>query len=1115
MRKTFLTLLLAGVVSMSASAQQKAKTFPKCAKSEPTKAMLAAPANIPSSIDDKALGTKIYATQTADESKLRSWLYFYDKNPYQLNRIKIYENEVGTQYSGLHLGAWGGDTYYGFYGNYYPNAQAPAYEWRSFEGFVSVDVATGELTTIRDMRVEGTNGLVGDAIYYNVTGEQNIPIFLDLAYNPADDMLYATAKYQKDEYTNAVSRLYTIDKTTGQWSQVTTIEDPVMEFCFDYDGNMYTISPYWKPSTNEDGSTVYTWSGTYLTVYDENYNQIDGKRMRIKNLEKSDIFANSYGSLQFNHSTGELYLTSLIASSNSGENNYERLVKIDPNTGKYVESNTFMGGNQIIGLYIPYFEADDRGAAARVADLNATPNAENGADVEVAWTNPTKAWNGDDLTELAEVQVYRKKAGVTACAMSSKDIYDNSDLVATVPATSADLGKAMTWKDNTPNDGINTYYVVPCRVSGEKGVPDSIRCTAGLDIPGVATEFTAAADGQNVKLTWKAPVDGKNNGFINAASLTYDIVRNPGNVAVATDVAGTEFTDQSVASVERAKVTYTIVAKNAKGAGDPVQSNEIEAGMAPLPPVTFVTNTEDDANQWTAFEDAMGDWQKWEWTAWNQSYRLITGQSSAQDWTASPAFRLEKGKTYLFTSSFRNDYPNVGHTIARYVGTAPTLEGMTTKIGEEKEYSASSSYENNPVISYEDEFTAPEDGTYYFGFCVTDNTDYDVLYFYGVSIEGIYNNDIKASEIQIYGNDVVSGDDNMCKVIVKNNGREDVAANAYKVEILQKVDGNEVVVGSVETTPILRAGSTAEVDAKFNPRNDGEQQFAYRVVYDKDEFLGNNTSEYQTINVIAYGDATPWSLIVTDGDEWNYTQIPFAFADPDDGSQSVYTKADLAENPTGNNTIERIGYEYTGNVSDALTIANLSVWMKNVDFNSFTDATGWVDESEMTQVFNGDVTVYPGKNVLSLQLNDAFQYNPTKNLLVCVEHAGTVSQMFPCSFRTFNENGMRNRSLRYWSPKTNKFLVKGAPVLYVGFTPNRSNGISEVNGTAAGNVYYNAATGKLVLGGAQAQVYDLSGKLLRSYNNAAEVMPNLPSGMYIVKSTSNGNVQSVKLNINK
>ena len=1113
MRKIF-TLLFVGLAAFSASAQQVVKTFPSAKQSKSGAPLLAAPAQTPSSIDDKAIGTKIFATQLMDESKHRSWLYFYDKNPYNLNRVNIFENELGWQSNGILLGAWGGDNYYCYYGKMYNMDNVM--QWRGFKQFTTLDARTGQLgATLWDMSAEATTAKDGLVVFDYGAGNSEFNNLLDMTYDPKNDLLYTSEAYQKDANSDAVTFIYTIDKATGKLSKVLTMTDQIQYFCFDMDGNMWAISPYWKETgKDENNNPTFTFSGNYLTKYDENFEAVDGMRFIIKDQNKNNIFATSYGSMGFDHSTGELYFTARVANDATSMP-YDKLMKIDTTNGKVVESNTFASGNLIIGMYIPYYTADAREAAARVSDLKATPNANGQMNAVLSWTNPSKAWNGEALTELAGVQIYRKNADYTKCALTSKEIYDNSQLIATVPATAADLGKAMNWTDEAPVDGINTYYVVPCRVDGEKGVPDSIRCAVGLDIPGVPTNFEVAMSGENVAMTWEAPVDGKNNGFINQADLKYDVVRNPGNETVASDITGTSFTDESVAKVKRGKYTYTIVAKNAKGSSDPVDSKAIEAGLAPMPPVSFAINSEETANQWTALEKN-GDGQIFAWAGWKSAYSVYAESSIGEDWAISPAVYLEKGKSYLFTSTFNNNYAGSGHTIGRYVGTAPTIEAMTNMIGEEKEFSTE--YSSNPAVVYEDKFTAPESGNYYFGFKVADNTSFDVIDFFGVEIEGIFEHDLKAVELVTYGNDVSSGDVNMCNVTVRNNGAQNAEANSYKIEILQKMEDGDFVVGTIEETPLVRAGSAVDVPAKFIPVEEGDYEFAFRTIYDKDECAGNNVSEYKKLKVMPFGESTPWTMIVTDDDEWESSYFPFPHYDNDDGSQSIYVKSDFTENTSGSNTIERIGYEYTTTFEDdALPVSNVTVWMTNTDLQEFTSGVGdWVEESTMTQVFNGDVILYPGKGYLSMQLDTPFEYDPTKNLLVCVEHQGTGSSSFPVQWKVFNANGARNRSIRYWSPKASaKYVEKAAPVLYVGFKRER-NGITEINGNAAGTVYYNALTGKLVLGGAQADVFDLSGKLLRSFNGGKEATLSLPAGMYIIKvRTADGNVQSVKLNINK
>lgn len=265
MKKTFLTFLFAGVMTFSAFGQQKVKTFPTLERTKAkSPAKVEAPSYAPSGIDDKALGTKIYATQIEDESKMRSWLYFNTSYPGKLNRIREFENAIGEQLYGLFLGCWGGDKYYGFYGAAGLNPSMPNFEWRGFQDFVSLDVETGETTSIKNLR-EGDKPYT--VIWYNQPGDQAFPVIQDMSYNPSDENVYAMAKYQKDENTDAVSILYTIDKETGELSEVTRFQEQILDFCFDYEGNMYAVAIYWTNA--EDGG--FQWSGTLLNKYDAQF----------------------------------------------------------------------------------------------------------------------------------------------------------------------------------------------------------------------------------------------------------------------------------------------------------------------------------------------------------------------------------------------------------------------------------------------------------------------------------------------------------------------------------------------------------------------------------------------------------------------------------------------------------------------------------------------------------------------------------------------------------------------------------------------------------------------------------------------------------------------------
>ena len=95
----------------------------------------------------------------------------------------------------------------------------------------------------------------------------------------------------------------------------------------------------------------------------------------------------------------------------------------------------------------------------------------------IKWVTPSKTWAGDDLANLQTVKIYRKNAGYATTELTkTADLIANSQLLAAVPATEKET--AMSWVDENPTDGINTYYVLAANDKGN-GVIDSIRCYMG------------------------------------------------------------------------------------------------------------------------------------------------------------------------------------------------------------------------------------------------------------------------------------------------------------------------------------------------------------------------------------------------------------------------------------------------------------------------------------------------------------------------------------------------------------------------------------------------------------------------------------------------------------
>lgn len=1075
MRKLYLTMLLAAGLTVTSAAAQQAtpRSFPGVPQLEKN---AAAPSlRTPSAIDDKSQGIKMYANQLADESKKRAWITFTPNTTYNFTRVKQYPSaEEGIQNYGVTCGTWAGDKYVAIFGQV--NNAGTVYEFKNFDKIAVIDVATGDPRTIREL--DDTVSLYTfhfDGEY----GETQYPNFYDMAYDPYHEQLFALAQYQESASTNAESRLYTIDTETGEWNLVQSLGDIYYNFAFDYDGNMYATTPN------------ASMDGTNLVKFDDNFQAVS--TVAVTNWG-NPVVMGSFGSLAFDYTSGDLWW---ICHANSSGYYYDQVGKLALD-GTYNQMNSFGMGNQIIGLYIPYLTADDRGAAGQVTDLNVVQDPDGAMNTTLSWTNPTTTWDKQDLSSLAEVLVYRKKAGAPK-AETSEDIYANSDLIATL--SDVTTGGSSTFKDESPVSGINTYYVVPCRVSGEKGVPDSIRCYMGLDKPGKISYVDAQREGESIKLSWDAPENGANNGYVKSGDFTYNIVRLPDSVRVATGLTETSYTDNTLSEMQ--KYSYLVSAVNEIGEGEAAQSSEVLAGQAPSAPYTFTATSYDEANLWESPYNT--NYENFYFDYYNNRMQLVN-YNNMDNWLFAPGIRLKKGVTYRFTTRYQGTRPENKILLDFNIGTTATSEGRTTL--DTLSYKAPGYESFSPIVTHEDMYTAPEDGTYYWGLHTTATTTYNVFYVYDLAVEAVLKKDLKAVSFESI-KEAVAETSNNSTVTVRNSGTSAIAAGSYTVSVLQKVDGADQVVGTLTETPALESGKSAKLTVPFSPSGEGACDFAAVVSMEGDMEAANDTTAYVSVNVLPAGE-TAWTGIVTDEDtEWQSSYFPFSYADPSDGSESVYYADELDLPGKKSNTIMRIGYEYDSSISDAISPIDVKIYMANTDKTTFADGE-WDDESTLTLVYDGTCSIIPGKgNLMSFTLDTPFEYDPEKNLEICVVRSGNVDGLFPAQWRVFNDGGFALRSSRYWS-SSDYYAYADIATLYVGFADDSPTGIGTLKPVS--RVKY--SDGKLLLGDGvvKADIYDVAGKLVRSYDRSA--VPSLPTGLYIIRTVdASGHSTSMKLNI--
>ena len=206
--------------------------------------------------------------------------------------------------------------------------------------------------------------------------------------------------------------------------------------------------------------------------------------------------------------------------------------------------------------------ASDPSAPGASTDVTVTPDAGGAQEAEIGWTCPTLDVEGNILTDLDEMRIYR-----------------DGTLVYT--DTSPTIGAAGSYTDTVSASATYIYGVVGYNDFGE-GIPVYVSDWVGEDVPNIVTDILLEQTNPEElsgTLTWINPTTGLNGGAFNEAILGYHIERNDG---VIFEVAGetTEYIDNTIPVSEN--YFYTIQAYNSVGDGGIETSNVVliaDAGL--------------------------------------------------------------------------------------------------------------------------------------------------------------------------------------------------------------------------------------------------------------------------------------------------------------------------------------------------------------------------------------------------------------------------------------------------------------------------------------------------------------------------------------------------------
>lgn len=390
-------------------------------------------------------------------------------------------------------------------------------------------------------------------------------------------------------------------------------------------------------------------------------------------------------SATFDHKTNRMYWT--ISTDDAGY-----LCEVNTETGQAVKIADFPAAEEVFGLYVHPQPAED-GAPAAPTNLSAS-FSDGSLTGHLSFDIPATTFDGN---------------------MASGDVGYRvvADGVTLVSGTAAFGETGVTTPDFTvAAPGRYTFTLILSNSVGDSPKTE-LSIFVGADAPKGVTEAKATYNDGVFSVSWIAPTESANGGYIDPDQIYYTVTRLPDNVVVADGVSSTSLTDNVPIPASFVKYRYSIVASYQEWNSVAVQTNGIGLGNI-VPPFLEEFNDPAFVDDYTVI-DANGDGR-----SWGQFVNMArcmhplddSGVSAADDWLLTPAIKLEAGRFYkleFVAASMGTTWPA---TFEVAVGNDNTAEAMTDIIIPSTTVATAGFYQTVPYQAY---VSVPADGLYYIG----------------------------------------------------------------------------------------------------------------------------------------------------------------------------------------------------------------------------------------------------------------------------------------------------------------------------------------------------------------------------------------------------------------
>lgn len=407
-----------------------------------------------------------------------------------------------------------------------------------------------------DYNVSGTGGIsavnfnildleTGKAIVFSQT--EALGVCMDMTYDVTTGKMYGISA--------VADALVEINPANGTASYVGPCE-PLYTLSADAGGSLYGI-----------GMDTSTGEAQLWTV-----NKFTGHCTLIGNTGVKLYNADGMTYMQtatFNHEDSTIWWCTTTESGTC------ELYEVDPVTAKAFRRGGFPDNEQFVGIFIEPSSADPA-APGPVSDVLLTPGQNGALTCGVSFKAPAVTAGGEALTQSLEVAVYRAK--------ESEPLHTFND---------ANPGAPLGFTDTEVVNGVNAYrFEVWC--TDLKSIPVYASAFCGCDYPVAVGNLAMTIDSDgSPELSWTAPAEGLNGGFIDPGALTYTISRNiEGRTeTIASGLTATAYTDTGIDRKTPQYPYYYVTAVSQTGPG--MQSDAVGGHVGPAYGLPFAESFAD------------------------------------------------------------------------------------------------------------------------------------------------------------------------------------------------------------------------------------------------------------------------------------------------------------------------------------------------------------------------------------------------------------------------------------------------------------------------------------------------------------------------------------------